>query len=124
MQKRPDCADCFCLVTGDGCPQKNSDAAQDCEAGATLSSPVIAAFKGNCNCICDYISTHMAAVFCSEYTCIHANLSFCFEVFQQELDTKHDKYERLVKISRDVTIESKRSIFLLHRVTRYVRNPQ
>lgn len=42
-----------------------------------------------------------------------------FAVFQQELDTKHDKYERLVKISRDVTIESKRTIFLLHRVARY-----
>lgn len=40
-----------------------------------------------------------------------------FRVFQQELDTKHDKYERLVKISRDITIESKRTIFLLHRVT-------
>ncbi|XP_008320556.1 translin-associated protein X [Cynoglossus semilaevis] len=40
-----------------------------------------------------------------------------FKVFQQELDTRHDKYERLVKLSRDVTIESKRSIFLLHRVT-------
>ncbi|XP_008299944.1 translin-associated protein X [Stegastes partitus] len=40
-----------------------------------------------------------------------------FRVFQQELDTKHDKYERLVKISRDVTIESKRTIFLLHRMT-------
>lgn len=40
-----------------------------------------------------------------------------FRGFQQELDTKHDKYERLVKLSRDVTIESKRTIFLLHRVT-------
>ncbi|XP_057704171.1 translin-associated protein X isoform X1 [Corythoichthys intestinalis] len=40
-----------------------------------------------------------------------------FKVFQMELDTKHDKYERLVKLSRDVTIESKRTIFLLHRVT-------
>lgn len=40
-----------------------------------------------------------------------------FKVFQQELDTKHDKHERLVKISRDITIESKRAIFLLHRVT-------
>ncbi|XP_053535552.1 translin-associated protein X isoform X2 [Ictalurus punctatus] len=38
-------------------------------------------------------------------------------MFQQELDTKHDKYERLVKLSRDITIESKRTIFLLHRVT-------
>lgn len=45
-------------------------------------------------------------------------LSLLDAVFQQELDTKHDKYERLVKISRDVTIESKRTIFLLHRVTR------
>ncbi|KAF5900357.1 translin-associated protein X, partial [Clarias magur] len=40
-----------------------------------------------------------------------------FKVFQQELDTRHDKYERLVKLNRDVTIESKRTIFLLHRVT-------
>uniref|UniRef100_A0A3Q2DNQ8 Translin-associated factor X n=1 Tax=Cyprinodon variegatus TaxID=28743 RepID=A0A3Q2DNQ8_CYPVA len=50
---------------------------------------------------------------------VHANPSSpivaAFKVFQQELDTKHDKYERLVKISRDVTIESKRTIFLLHR---------
>lgn len=50
-----------------------------------------------------------------------ANLSSpviaAFKIFQQELDTRHDKYERLVKISRDVTIESKRTIFLLHRVT-------
>ncbi|XP_062285879.1 translin-associated protein X [Scomber scombrus] len=46
-----------------------------------------------------------------------------FRVFQQELDTKHDKYERLVKISRDVTIESKRTIFLLHRVTN-VQDPE
>ncbi|XP_054456441.1 translin-associated protein X [Anoplopoma fimbria] len=68
---------------GEGCPRRNADAAQDRNASANPSSPVIAAFK----------------------------------VFQQELDTKHDKHERLVKISRDVTIESKRTIFLLHRVT-------
>uniref|UniRef100_A0ACB8GCF3 Uncharacterized protein n=1 Tax=Sphaerodactylus townsendi TaxID=933632 RepID=A0ACB8GCF3_9SAUR len=37
--------------------------------------------------------------------------------FQLELDTRHDKYERLVKLSRDITIESKRTIFLLHRIT-------
>lgn len=52
---------------------------------------------------------------------LHANSSSpviaAFKVFQQELDTRHDKYERLVKLSRDITIESKRSIFLLHRVT-------
>ncbi|NXY49383.1 TSNAX protein, partial [Ceuthmochares aereus] len=38
-----------------------------------------------------------------------------FKSFQLELDTGHDKYERLVKLSRDITIESKRTIFLLHR---------
>lgn len=31
-----------------------------------------------------------------------------------ELTDKHDRYERIVKISRDITIESKRIIFLLH----------
>lgn len=36
--------------------------------------------------------------------------------FQHELDFRHDKHERLVKCSRDITIESKRAIFLLHRV--------
>ncbi|XP_077865847.1 translin-associated protein X-like [Saccoglossus kowalevskii] len=40
-----------------------------------------------------------------------------FRYYQVELDGKHDKHERLVKLSRDVTIESKRIIFLLHRVT-------
>lgn len=40
-----------------------------------------------------------------------------FKGFQLELDTRHDKYERLVKLSRDITIESKRTIFLLHRIT-------
>ncbi|XP_063773761.1 translin-associated protein X isoform X2 [Pseudophryne corroboree] len=38
------------------------------------------------------------------------------EAFQQELDARHDKYERLVKLGRDTTIESKRTIFILHRV--------
>ncbi|XP_041351318.1 translin-associated protein X-like isoform X2 [Gigantopelta aegis] len=40
-----------------------------------------------------------------------------FRVYQRELDNRHDKYERIVKLSRDITIESKRIIFLLHRVT-------
>ncbi|XP_055473538.1 translin-associated protein X [Psammomys obesus] len=40
-----------------------------------------------------------------------------FKSFQQELDARHDKYERLVKLSRDITVESKRTIFLLHRIT-------
>uniref|UniRef100_A0A8C5MLZ0 SprT-like N-terminal domain n=1 Tax=Leptobrachium leishanense TaxID=445787 RepID=A0A8C5MLZ0_9ANUR len=41
-----------------------------------------------------------------------------FKSFQHELDAKHDKYERLVKLGRDITIESKRTIFILHRVIR------
>ncbi|GBN19562.1 Translin-associated protein X [Araneus ventricosus] len=40
-----------------------------------------------------------------------------FKTYQIELDTRYDKYERLVKKSRDLTIESKRIIFLLHRVS-------
>lgn len=40
-----------------------------------------------------------------------------FKSFQQELDARHDKYESLVKLSRDITVESKRTIFLLHRIT-------
>ncbi|XP_021348105.1 translin-associated protein X-like [Mizuhopecten yessoensis] len=39
-----------------------------------------------------------------------------FRLYQSELDTRHDKHERLVKISRDITIDSKRTIFLLQRV--------
>ena len=31
------------------------------------------------------------------------------------LDSRHDKREKLVKLSRDITIESKRIIFCLHR---------
>ena len=38
-----------------------------------------------------------------------------FQAFQLEIDSRHDKHERIVKLSRDVTIESKRIIFLLHR---------
>ncbi len=40
-----------------------------------------------------------------------------FKAYQEELDCKHDKYERLVKLSRDCTIVSKRTIFLLHRIS-------
>lgn len=39
-----------------------------------------------------------------------------FESFRQILDDQNDRYERLVKLSRDLTIQSKRIIFLLHRV--------
>ena len=42
-----------------------------------------------------------------------------FLQYKNLLDTKHDKHEALVKISRDVTIESKRIIFHLHRCVGY-----
>lgn len=41
-----------------------------------------------------------------------------FKRYAAELDTKHDKYEAIVKLSRDITIESKRIIFLLHSADR------
>ncbi|VDM44314.1 unnamed protein product [Toxocara canis] len=40
-----------------------------------------------------------------------------FQSYQRELDGRNDRYERLVKLSRDITIESKRIIFQLHRYT-------
>lgn len=39
-----------------------------------------------------------------------------FRGYADELNDKHDRYERIVKFSRDITIESKRLIFLLHTV--------
>jgi len=39
-----------------------------------------------------------------------------FGHISRELDMRHDKRERIVKISRDITIESKRIIFALHRI--------
>ncbi|XP_055849572.1 translin-associated protein X [Episyrphus balteatus] len=39
-----------------------------------------------------------------------------FKQYALELDDKHDRYERIVKLSRDTTIESKRIIFLLHTI--------
>ncbi|XP_048732052.1 translin-associated protein X-like isoform X2 [Ostrea edulis] len=38
-----------------------------------------------------------------------------FQKYQKELDSRHDKHERLVKLSRDITIESKRVIFFMQR---------
>ncbi|XP_003385585.1 PREDICTED: translin-associated protein X-like [Amphimedon queenslandica] len=38
-----------------------------------------------------------------------------FLKYQEELDLKHEKQERLVKLSRDVTIQSKKVIFQIHR---------
>lgn len=37
-----------------------------------------------------------------------------FKQCSKELDDKQDRYERIVKFGRDITIESKRIIFLLH----------
>lgn len=39
-----------------------------------------------------------------------------FRAYGVELDEKHDRYERIFKINRDITIESKRIIFLLHTI--------
>lgn len=39
-----------------------------------------------------------------------------FEAYATELDDKHDRFERIVKFARDITIESKRIIFLLHTI--------
>lgn len=43
-----------------------------------------------------------------------------FKNFASELEEKQDRHERLVKISRDITVESKRLIFFLHSHRRYV----
>lgn len=39
-----------------------------------------------------------------------------FRQYAKELDAKHDRHERIFKYSRDITIESKRIIFLLHTI--------
>ncbi|KAJ8963359.1 hypothetical protein NQ318_018831 [Aromia moschata] len=39
-----------------------------------------------------------------------------FKEYSSQLDDKHDRYERIVKLSRDVNIEAKRIIFLLHNI--------
>ncbi|VDP20920.1 unnamed protein product [Onchocerca flexuosa] len=38
-----------------------------------------------------------------------------FVNYQKEMDERRDRYERIVKLSRDVIIECKRIIFQLHR---------
>ncbi|XP_058130325.1 translin-associated protein X [Anopheles ziemanni] len=48
----------------------------------------------------------------------------CFRGYASELDAKHDRYERIVKCSRDITIESKRIIFLLHTIDPRKNNQQ
>uniref|UniRef100_A0A182J5F2 Translin-associated protein X n=1 Tax=Anopheles atroparvus TaxID=41427 RepID=A0A182J5F2_ANOAO len=48
----------------------------------------------------------------------------CFRGYAAELDAKHDRYERIVKCGRDITIESKRIIFLLHTIDPRKNNQQ
>ncbi|XP_065214663.1 translin-associated protein X [Planococcus citri] len=50
----------------------------------------------------------------SEYNASNSQVIRWFQQYSQELDGKHDRYERVFKISRDITIESKRLIFFLH----------
>lgn len=38
-----------------------------------------------------------------------------FLLFQQELDSKHDRYDKLAKLSRELTSQSKKIIFHIHR---------
>lgn len=47
-----------------------------------------------------------------------------FRKYADELNEKHDRYERIVKLSRDITIESKRLIFLLHTIDNRKTNNQ
>nr|XP_033806236.1 translin-associated protein X isoform X2 [Geotrypetes seraphini] len=48
---------------------------------------------------------------------LSSSVLIAFKSFQHDLDARYDRYERLVKLGRDITIESKRTIFLLHRIT-------
>jgi len=58
----------------------------------------------------------------SEYLEMSSTVSTVFHLFQTELDGRHDKYESLVKLSRDITVASKRVIFSVHRISRCVYN--
>lgn len=50
----------------------------------------------------------------SIYNASNSQVIQWFQKYSHELDEKHDRYERVFKISRDITIESKRLIFFLH----------
>lgn len=49
-------------------------------------------------------------------------LYISFTNYQKELDTRNDRYERVVKLSRDITIHSKRMIFSLLRKEETLEN--
>ena len=52
---------------------------------------------------------------------LYPSLHTLFLLDRSALDLKHEKQERIVKLSRDITAESKKIIFLLHRITWWVR---
>jgi len=52
----------------------------------------------------------------SAQTVSRENVLSVFNGFRVKIDDYNDRRERLIKISRDVTIHSKRLIFLLHRI--------
>ena len=54
----------------------------------------------------------------------HSPMMQSFSKFQKELDSQYDKRERIIKLSRDLTIFSKRVIFALHRTTDAESLPQ
>jgi len=58
------------------------------------------------------------------YVIEHSHIMQSFSKFQKELDSQYDKRERIVKLSRDITIFSKRVIFALHRTTDAESLPQ
>lgn len=49
-------------------------------------------------------------------TCQDSALMMKFREYSKILDEKNDKYERIYKTSRDVTVRSKRVIFTLQRI--------
>ncbi|XP_063871348.1 translin-associated protein X-like [Scylla paramamosain] len=48
--------------------------------------------------------------------CQDSQLMIKFREYSKMLDEKNDKYERIYKTSRDITVRSKRVIFTLHRI--------
>ncbi|KAH8549594.1 Translin [Umbelopsis sp. PMI_123] len=52
----------------------------------------------------------------------NANMAKLFEIVRESLDAHHDKRERLIKLVRDITAQSKKLIFLLHRTAQDAQN--
>lgn len=47
-------------------------------------------------------------------SCVESPILQDFRLYAAELTARHDRHERIVRLSRDVTTESKRVIFFLH----------